>query len=148
MKQVVKNKKPKSESELSKAVEEFYALNYAAHYIGERTDERGHVRDTWVCVFEVVGRGHRDPVDFRYFTGTGNRRDGYPVYPRRADVLHCLFMDSEAIDLTFEDWCDNFGEDTDSLKAQTIYRECREQTKRLIALIDRADFDRLRHLEH
>lgn len=44
--------------------------------------------------------------------------------PRLEDILHCLFIDSEAMDSCFEVWCDNFGFDNDSIKAQKTYQAC------------------------
>ena len=46
--------------------------------------------------------------------------------PNVADFLHCLLLDGEADNMTFEDWCDNYGYDTDSRKALAMYEECRE----------------------
>jgi len=44
--------------------------------------------------------------------------------PELKNVLYCLVMDSSAIDETFEDWCGNFGYDTDSRKALDTFMLC------------------------
>lgn len=44
--------------------------------------------------------------------------------PKIADVLHCLLVDATAIDYSFEDWCGEFGYDTDSRKAFQMYETC------------------------
>jgi len=45
--------------------------------------------------------------------------------PALADVLHSLLLDAEALDsATFEDWACDLGYDTDSRKAESIYRAC------------------------
>ena len=49
-----------------------------------------------------------------------------PNNPTLADVVHCLM--SEARDIantsTFEEWCDEFGYDHDSRKAEKTYQAC------------------------
>jgi hypothetical protein len=48
-----------------------------------------------------------------------------PLLPDNCDVLYSLLSDGDAIDhASFEDWADNYGYDTDSRKAETIYRAC------------------------
>lgn len=51
--------------------------------------------------------------------------------PRAADVLYCLLMDARAGDVGFEEWCSEFGYDTDSRRAERSYRLCRDIAKRL-----------------
>jgi hypothetical protein len=51
--------------------------------------------------------------------------------PKSQDVLHCLFMDSEASETTFSEWCSNFGYDNDSIKAREIYDACQKNTDKL-----------------
>jgi hypothetical protein len=48
-----------------------------------------------------------------------------PIMPDPCSVIHSLLLDGDAIDyMSFEDWAANFGYDTDSRKAETIYRAC------------------------
>lgn len=46
--------------------------------------------------------------------------------PTVADVLSCVEFD---VDPSFEDWCGEFGYDTDSRKAERIYQECVRQAR-------------------
>lgn len=48
------------------------------------------------------------------------------VSPNLADVLHSLLLDGEAFfnGETFEEWASNFGYDTDSRKAEEIFKAC------------------------
>ena len=48
------------------------------------------------------------------------------LQPKLADVLHSLLSDGSAFfdGLTFEDWASDFGYDTDSRKAEAMFREC------------------------
>jgi hypothetical protein len=52
---------------------------------------------------------------------------GMPIYPEFADVLHSLASDADVIDCGgFDEWADSLGYDTDSRKAEGIYRTCLE----------------------
>ena len=53
--------------------------------------------------------------------------------PKVTDVLDCLASDSSSIDNArgFEDWCGDFGYDTDSRKAEKTFKVCEHQAKRL-----------------
>lgn len=48
------------------------------------------------------------------------------VVPTSASVLYCLLMDAQAIETSFKYWADDFGYDTDSLKALSTYNVCCE----------------------
>jgi hypothetical protein len=51
--------------------------------------------------------------------------------PKLKEILHCLFLDSEASDECFEDWAINFGYDSDSIKAKKVYDSCIESYHKL-----------------
>ena len=45
--------------------------------------------------------------------------------PDLRDIVYSLVMDSDVIDYpSFEEWASNFGYETDSRKAEAIYRAC------------------------
>lgn len=54
-----------------------------------------------------------------------------PTKPSLDDVLYSLLIDAEAHDQSFEDWCSNFGYDTDSRKALATYMACQETATKL-----------------
>ena len=57
--------------------------------------------------------------------------------PALTDVLYSLIIDSDALNYpTFEQWAESCGFDTDSRKAEKIYRECLETAVHLRQLID------------
>lgn len=69
--------------------------------------------------------------------------------PTAADVLYCLISDTTSVDnaRSFEDWCAEFGYDTDSRKAEKIYKQCLaigEKLHRFLA----DDFDNFAQAEH
>jgi len=61
-----------------------------------------------------------------------------PKAPHMADVMHSLIMDSSAAGQSFSSWCDDFGYDKDSRKAESIYRACQENGDKLHRLFGRA----------
>lgn len=67
-----------------------------------------------------------------------------PSPPDLASVLDCLASDSSSYDNArdFEDWCADFGMDTDSRKAERTYRVCGEQAKALRHLLGK-EYDAL-----
>lgn len=57
----------------------------------------------------------------------GKPDSGHAIEPNPADVLYCLIMDSAVLDFSgFEEWAGDFGFDTDSVRANKIYRACLE----------------------
>lgn len=60
--------------------------------------------------------------------------------PTAKGVLECLILDAEVEDWTFDDWCADFGYDTDSRRAYRMYQACKEQTEKLRKLLG-DDFD-------
>lgn len=47
-----------------------------------------------------------------------------PILPRLADVVSCLLLDMSAGEMTYDDFCSDFGYDTDSRKAYDIWLTC------------------------
>lgn len=90
------------------------------------------------------GVGHVEPNDY------GRRRvlGGTPKPPTAADVLSSLCSDARSADrVTFEDWCSEFGYDTDSRRAEKTYLACVEINAKLHALLGE-DFDLFANAEH
>jgi len=55
--------------------------------------------------------------------------------PELKDVLHCLFLDSEANFMDFESWADEFGLNPDSMKHHEIYKACVDNGRRLLSAL-------------
>lgn len=53
--------------------------------------------------------------------------------PTVDEVLDCLASDAAGIDNSrgFDDWCSEYGYDTDSRRAEKVYRQCERQAQRL-----------------
>lgn len=57
-------------------------------------------------------------------------------YPDLFSLLNSLTMDASALDNTFDDWCNEYGYDSDSIKAKTIYDLCIKQAIECKSLFD------------
>ena len=69
---------------------------------------------------------------------------GIPSEPTAEGVLNCLVSDTWGIEnaRNFEEWCSEYGYDTDSRKAESLYRACTRQATKLRQLAD-STFDEL-----
>lgn len=54
-----------------------------------------------------------------------------PKHPKNSDIMYGLLSDSNAGSYSFQDFCDNFGYSSDSIKALNVYRECEKTSKNL-----------------
>lgn len=64
--------------------------------------------------------------------------------PDAADVLDCLASDASGVEnsQSFEDWCSEYGYNTDSRKAHRTYTICKREAERLRKFLD-AGYERL-----
>ena len=69
----------------------------------------------------------------RGFTLYFSQGSGHTTEPTASEVLNCLADDAASYEnaATFEDWASEFGYDTDSLKAEKIYRLVKRQAEQL-----------------
>ena len=138
-------------SDTEKAVSEFltrngYVYNVTNH--GERNLD-GWQCDAWLCRFTKQG----GQEEFEFYTGIGHRTKPKAdwmkpraVAPPAASVLHSIILDSRAIGQSFESWCADFGYDTDSRKAESVYRECQQNADKLARVFSRADIAALENM--
>lgn len=67
------------------------------------------------------------------------------ILPDTLDVIASLALEASAIDARdFEEWASDFGYDTDSRKAEGIYRACLDTALKLRAALGEGDLQRLR----
>lgn len=71
----------------------------------------------------------RKRAQFRFYGGGASKA------PTASDLVWAVAIDSEAVDESFSNWCDNFGYSTDSIKARSTYKACQRNGERLIKLI-------------
>jgi hypothetical protein len=88
----------------------------------EKQDPK-YIQDHWKVTFSMEGR--RMTVDF--WMGSGHNGKS----PEADGVLDCLASDSHCSSMSFEDFCSEFGYDTDSRNAERTWKACRHNTNRL-----------------
>jgi len=67
--------------------------------------------------------------------------------PEVQDVLDCLLSDSDVLDREFEDWASDLGYDSDSRKAERIYKACLKSSGKLKAFLGEELFEQMRYAE-
>lgn len=156
--------------EIESAVNESLAgmdIEMKAVHVGLTTRENNWECDAWRITFTHKMRRNVDQT-FDFYTGLGHRKapsipyymkhehpsrikqwkeqNGKPVKSSAASVLYSLVMDASANDQSFNDWCSNFGYDTDSMKAFNTYQACCNISKQLYTLFTHAQIEALREL--
>lgn len=108
----------------------------------EQIDERPD-KDEWSAeathwvVWIQVGK--------RRFKTYYSQGSAYTGEPKPEDVLECLVSDAQAAgpETSFENFCDDFGYDTDSRKAERVYKACQRTGKHLKRLLGEEAYDTL-----
>lgn len=111
-----------SERTLSMAVKSIPTEPFAA---GD--DERWD-HNSWEITLTFQGR----TMTLKFHTGLGIVGE-----PTIGDVLSSLSLDSSSVidGQSFEDWCGDFGYDTDSRKAERTFNACKAQAEELEELL-------------
>ena len=87
-----------------------------------------HVRHWHVTIASGNGAA---PMSLFYSKGTGRGRRA----PTLSEILECLHAESTPDDTTFEEWCDMFEFNSDSISDRRRYRKMRSNTEHLMALM-------------
>lgn len=74
-------------------------------------------------------------LEGRQLTTTFHQGSAHTQEPTAADVLYCLCSDARAGELDFEDFCSEFGYDTDSRKAEKIWKACTDTAPKVRQLL-------------
>lgn len=97
----------------------------------------------WLCTFDRDSKGG---FDLEFTQGAAHKSA-----PDELTVLGCLMSadwvdESEFNESDFEHWCDSLGYESDSRKAESIYRACIEQSKAVRDCFTASEIDDLREL--
>lgn len=92
--------------------------------IGHGTPKHGKGKGVKQTVYESE-KPNKRPI------GSVDAGEYWANTPKIDDILHCLFLDSQAGNESFDEFCDNSGYSNDSLKALDAYRACMDTAKRL-----------------
>ena len=101
---------------------------YGAALDWDKQSEWQQQSNGYRCQLHYKGRQYT----FDFWQGVAHTAD-----PTAEGCLECLLSDASSFDnaQSFEDWCGEFGYDTDSRKAEGIYKACEkvaENMKRLL----------------
>lgn len=98
----------------------------------------GH--DDWQADhYKVTLRYARRQLTTMFYQGYGH----HGKYPKATDVLSALISDARSYyDAEgFDDWCAELGYDSDSRKAERIYKTCAREAKRLQRFLGVTTYD-------
>lgn len=82
------------------------------------------------------------------FTTYFSKGIGLSGKPTADEVLNCLVSDAQGVsDYSFEEWASNYGYDTDSRKAESLYKTIVEQTHEMQNWLGKSLFHELMGVE-
>ena len=81
-----------------------------------------------------IKQDYKVSVNLAHQLRQNEKENAKPTVPHIAGILHSLTLDSSANDYSFNDWCDNFGYESDSIKALNNYQACCNTAKELSKL--------------
>lgn len=94
----------------------------------------------------TVTIGQSQPWIIPFYMGVGCRKKDKPVKPKIAEILHCLIRDASARDMNFLEWCSEYDENTDSIKAHELYMRCSDIGLKLNRTFGRETIEKLQYL--
>ena len=112
-------------------------IRCASVYVGRVTGDWAGAAQYKVTLY-MAGRQLTVP----FYMGVAHTRG-----PSAADVLYCLASDAQAGDLSFEDFCSDFGYDSDSRKAEQTWKACVRMAPRVRRFLGE-HFDAVWSAEH
>lgn len=127
---------------MNTTLENFIAENkiqFSCEWADERPDHlMSENMDHWRCVLKANGKTYT----FYYSQGYGYHH----AEPVLTSVLESLANDYDPNDMTFEEFCSEYGYDEDSRKAEKVYRAVRKETQALDRLFGEEGMENLRDI--
>jgi hypothetical protein len=98
-------------------------------FLGLKTDKDGWKHNAYHVVLGIRGSN----MDFTYRMGTGIKGE-----PCKIDVLYSIISDlyTYSEGMSFDNFCSEYGYDTDSKKAEQTYDQIIDQSKQFIGMIN------------
>ncbi len=69
------------------------------------------------------------------------------VKPREYDILACISGDAYAMELTFEEFCSDYGYDTDSIKAKSTYDATCDLSRKINRIWNTKEIEKLQEIQ-
>lgn len=103
----------------------------------DRSDSRewDKTASHWVCTIRRGGNGTGKGPEAGSFSTFYSMGSAHKGKPKLDSVLDSLALDSDCAGESFESWCSDFGLDTDSRRAERMYRACGEIRRELIGFM-------------
>jgi hypothetical protein len=109
-------------------------IEVTAEYEDTTTRSDGWTCHRWSIVLTYQGRTMKSP----FFQGMAHTEA-----PTLQDVLESLFLDASVGEMTFEDYCSDFGSNSDSIAARNTWRACKS-TARAVRRLLGEDYETIR----
>jgi hypothetical protein len=102
-----------------------FEIHLVREPISTKSDNWQDTARQWKATF-TNNKNRRFSESFDYFTGSAIKST-----PTVDEVLGCLISDAMANEMFFDDWCYEFGYETDSRKALQTYLDCQKICSKL-----------------
>jgi len=111
---------------------------YSSIRYGERDVQGERKKPSWLPFNPIA---YNTTNHFEYF-------NNYPIpLPAVEQIMYSLLLDGSSLfEGGFENWCSNYGYDTDSIKAKALYDQCVEIGSKLISILELKTFILMRDL--
>lgn len=100
------------------------AKGKAGYEIKPTSDAKLNAQILNACDFRDDKRQWKEVSASNFYDILGRGKKVYRKEPKELDFLYCIKNDSECGNMSFQDFCDNLGYNTDSFKDFEIYRSC------------------------
>ena len=121
----------------------FKQFKIKASYKGNKKASWG---DNWNNYMITVINAETDQkITFEFWAS-----NAHPVLNTEYDILnafYCFVSDAIAGSYTFEEFCNEFGYDSDSRQAEKIYRKCKKQLEKLKKIYDGDIYELINELQ-
>jgi hypothetical protein len=99
----------------------------------------GSIRDSIMECMECMAKGQMVRADYQHLVAdiAAELAREQNVLPDISEVLACCAREGVDAEVDFEEWCADFGYDTDSRKAEAVHRQCRESGRKALKVLGR-----------
>jgi len=122
--------------------EDLQDVEFSFRQITKRPDSCEWQEDKGAKHYEIELLGSGRLVRFFYSMGSACGK------PKKDEVIACLVMDSLCAEEKFEDFCNNYGYSSDSIKAKGIWEMCKETASKLLTVVGIDRFETMQSLEN
>lgn len=84
---------------------------------------------------------------FQLVKGTGLRKNGMPFPPTITEFLLCISTDCQVGEMGFEEFCSEFGLESDSRKAYKMWEDCKENKEKMEKILGPEGYEELLKIE-